>query len=102
MSIKDRCSTRLNTGKYRSNSSSGKPPSWDSKWSKLRPPKERESFCGARAAPLGRLCDAETLLEPRAPDQILPNLESPLQLGSTAKAGFSLERSCPMRSMAPV
>ena len=37
MSIKERRSTRLNTGKYRSNSSSGKPPSWDSKSSKLRP-----------------------------------------------------------------
>ena len=38
MSIKERHSTRLNTGKYRLNSSSGKPPSWDSKSSKLRPP----------------------------------------------------------------
>src|SRR3989442_795760 len=42
MSIKERRSTRLNTGKYRSNSSSGKPPSWDSRSSKLRPPKEQE------------------------------------------------------------
>src|SRR5215472_5756817 len=42
MSIKERHSTRLNTDKYRSNSSSGKPPSWDSKSSKLRPPKKQE------------------------------------------------------------
>src|ERR1700740_2850687 len=42
MSIKERRSTRLNTAKYRSNSSSGKPLSWDSRSSKLRPPKEQE------------------------------------------------------------
>src|SRR5438270_9179730 len=42
MSIKERRSTRFNTGNYRSNSSSGKPPSWDSRSSKLRPPKEQE------------------------------------------------------------
>src|SRR5260370_39285380 len=42
MSIKERRSTRLNTGKYRSNSSSGMPPSWDARASKLGTPKEQE------------------------------------------------------------
>jgi len=37
---KEQPSTRPNTDSYRSSSSSGKLPSWDSRSSKLRPPKE--------------------------------------------------------------
>jgi hypothetical protein len=58
----------------------------------------------ARAAAARRLCDAETLLEFPEPQIGLAqfNLESRLRPGSAAKAAFSLERSCPNISMAPV
>jgi hypothetical protein len=63
---------------------------------------EALAFWRARAAPLGRLCEPETQLEPEPFRSDLLDLESPLQPGSAAKAAFSLERSCPMESMAPV
>ena len=53
--------------------------------------------------PLGWLYEPETFLESSiVPMGVLPQLESAAQPGSAAKAVFSLERSCPMSSMAPV
>jgi hypothetical protein len=53
--------------------------------------------------PLGWLYEPETFLESSiVPMGALAQLESAVQLGSAAKAVFSLERSCPMSSMAPV
>ena len=58
---------------------------------------------GPPVKPDGWLCEPETFLEiDRACGVRLAQLESAAQRGSTAKAAFSLERSCPMSSMAPV
>jgi len=47
------------------------------------------------------LYEPETLFE-SSPSYGVVQLKSEAQPGSAAKAAFSLERSCPMESMAPV
>ena len=58
---------------------------------------------GPPVKPLGWLYEPETFLEGSiVPVDALAQLESAAQPDTAAKAAFSLERSCPMSSIAPV
>jgi hypothetical protein len=56
----------------------------------------------ATATPLGWLSESETLSVALGGIERWAQLESDAQHGSAAKAVFSLERFCPINSMAPV